>query len=144
MDQVCFTSANIFPQLPTTFEIGGRPVRGLASFSAPDWVISSKMRRSSANYPTPTYLISPNPQENNRDRDSNHIIYWCGYKQEFISSEHQLEIFSKPVKTTIIAPADPKPLLLDGLHFDVVNKDNLESFDEKINKMNCEMNEEKI
>ena len=26
----------------------------------------------------------------------------------------------------------------------LVNKDNLRSFDEKINKMNCEMNEEKI
>ena len=26
----------------------------------------------------------------------------------------------------------------------LVNKDNLGSFDEKINKMNCEMNEEKI
>ena len=46
----------------------------------------------------------------------------------------QLEIFSKPVKTTIIAPADPKPLLLDGLHFDVVNKDNLEEFLGEIKK----------
>ena len=40
----------------------------------------------------------------------------------------RLDVFSKPVETRIIAPSDPKPLLLDNLHFDVVNKDNLEEY----------------
>ena len=40
----------------------------------------------------------------------------------------RLDVFSKPVETKIIAPSDPKPLLLDNLHFDVVNKDNLEEY----------------
>lgn len=39
-----------------------------------------------------------------------------------------LDIFSKPVETRIIAPSNPKPLLLDNLHFDVVNKDNLQEY----------------
>ena len=41
-------------------------------------------------------------------------------------SVKRLDVFSKPVETRVIAPSDPKPLLLDNLHFDVVNKDNLE------------------
>ena len=40
----------------------------------------------------------------------------------------RLDVFSKPVETKIIAPSDPKPLLLDNLHFDVVNKDNLQEY----------------
>tara|TARA_Y100000401_G_C8235541_1_gene180332 strand:- start:46 stop:441 length:396 start_codon:yes stop_codon:yes gene_type:complete len=40
----------------------------------------------------------------------------------------RLDVFSKPIETRIIAPSDPKPLLLDNLHFDVVNKDNLQEY----------------
>lgn len=40
----------------------------------------------------------------------------------------RLDVFSKPVETTIISPPDPKPLQLDNLIFEVVNKDNLEQF----------------
>ena len=43
-------------------------------------------------------------------------------------SVKKLDVFSKPVETRIIAPSDPKPLLLDNMHFDVVNKDNLEEY----------------
>ena len=43
-------------------------------------------------------------------------------------SVKRLDVFSKPVETRIIAPSDPKPLLLDNMHFDVVNKDNLEEY----------------
>tara|TARA_Y100001963_G_scaffold94670_1_gene130325 strand:+ start:346 stop:699 length:354 start_codon:yes stop_codon:yes gene_type:complete len=43
-------------------------------------------------------------------------------------SVKRLDVFSKPVETRVIAPSDPKPLLLDNLHFDVVNKDNLEEY----------------
>ena len=44
------------------------------------------------------------------------------------SSIEKLKVFSEPVENKIIAPSDPKPLLLDKLHFDVVNKDNLEEY----------------
>ena len=40
----------------------------------------------------------------------------------------RLDVFSKPVETMIISPPDPKPLQLDNLIFEVVNKDNLEQF----------------
>jgi len=40
----------------------------------------------------------------------------------------RLDVFSKPVETTIISPSDPKPLQLDNLTFEVVNKDNLKQF----------------
>ena len=43
-------------------------------------------------------------------------------------SVKRLDVFSKPIETRIIAPSDPKPLLLDNMHFDVVNKDNLEEY----------------
>ena len=43
-------------------------------------------------------------------------------------SVEKLKVFSSPVENKIIAPSDPKPLLLDKLHFDVVNKDNLQKF----------------
>ena len=43
-------------------------------------------------------------------------------------SVKRLDIFSKPIETRVIAPSNPKPLLLDDLHFDVVNKDNMQEF----------------
>ena len=43
-------------------------------------------------------------------------------------SVKRLDVFSLLVETRIIAPSDPKPLLLDNMHFDVVNKDNLEEY----------------
>tara|TARA_Y100000034_G_scaffold112743_1_gene147025 strand:- start:396 stop:779 length:384 start_codon:yes stop_codon:yes gene_type:complete len=43
-------------------------------------------------------------------------------------SVKRLDIFSKPIETRVIAPSSPKPLLLDDLHFDVVNKDNMKEF----------------
>ena len=43
-------------------------------------------------------------------------------------SVKRLDIFSKPIETRVIAPSNPKPLLLDDLHFDVVNKDNMKEF----------------
>ena len=46
----------------------------------------------------------------------------------------KLDVFSKPVENKIIAPSDPKPLFLDKLHFDVVNKDNLQKFLTQIQK----------
>ena len=49
-------------------------------------------------------------------------------------SVKRLDVFSKPVETRIIAPSDPKPLLLDKLHFDVVNKDNLQKFLKELQK----------
>ena len=50
------------------------------------------------------------------------------------SSVEKLKVFSSPVENKIIAPSDPKPLLLDKLHFDVVNKDNLQKFLKELQK----------
>ncbi len=50
------------------------------------------------------------------------------------SSIETLKVFSKPVENRIIAPSDPKPLLLDKLHFDVVNKDNLQDYLKELQK----------
>ena len=49
-------------------------------------------------------------------------------------SIEKLKVFSKPVENKIIAPSDPKPLLLDKLHFDVVNKDNIEQYLSEVKK----------
>ena len=46
----------------------------------------------------------------------------------------KLKVFSSPVENKIISPSDPKPLLLDKLHFDVVNKDNLQKFLKELQK----------
>ena len=49
-------------------------------------------------------------------------------------SVKRLDIFSKPIETRVIAPSNPKPLLLDDLHFDVVNKDNMQEFLKELQK----------
>ena len=49
-------------------------------------------------------------------------------------SVEKLKVFSSPVENKIIAPSDPKPLLLDKLHSDVVNKDNLQKFLKELQK----------
>ena len=50
------------------------------------------------------------------------------------SSIEKLKVFSEPVENKIIAPSDPKPLLLDKLHFDVVNKDTLQDYLKELQK----------
>ena len=50
------------------------------------------------------------------------------------SSVEKLKVFSEPVENKIIAPSDPRPLLLDKLHFDVINKDTLQKFLKELQK----------
>jgi len=50
------------------------------------------------------------------------------------SAVKQLELFSTPVKTATLAPADPRPLTLDNLHFDVVTKDNIQEYLAEVQK----------
>lgn len=50
------------------------------------------------------------------------------------SSIKTLEIFSAPVEKKIIQPADPRPVKLELLNFDVVTSDNIDEFLAEVRK----------
>ena len=46
-----------------------------------------------------------------------------------------LEIFSAPVEKKIIQPADPRPVKLELLNFDVVTSENIDEFLAQVKKL---------